>query len=106
MPFGDAGPRRFGSGRGNPRLRWRPDRLEQIANLLQQLAAAGLVHGDTKATNFLIHNDRVHLIDLDGLRVGHYLDADIRRFLDNFDGVLRLDAEAKIVEAGLLDVEG
>ena len=85
---------------------WCPDRLEQIANLLQQLAAAGLVHGDTKATNFLIHNDRVHLIDLDGLRVGHNLDADIRRFLDNFDGVLRLDAEAKFVEAGLLDVEG
>ena len=73
---------------------WRPGRLEQIANLFQQLAAAGLVHGDAKATNFLIHNDQAHLIDLDGLSVGRGSDADISRFLDNFDGALRAEAEA------------
>ena len=73
---------------------WRPGRLEQIAKLFQQLAAAGLVHGDAKATNFLIHNDQAHLIDLDGLSVGRSPDADIRRFLDNFSGALRAEAEA------------
>lgn len=84
---------------------WRPGRLEQIANLFLQLAAAGLTHGDAKATNFLIHNDQVHLIDLDSLSVGPNLNADLHRFLDNFEGVLRRDAEAKFVEAGLLDAE-
>ena len=73
---------------------WRPGRLAQIADLFQQLAAAGLVHGDAKAANFLIHNDQAHLIDLDGLSVGGSPDADIRRFLDNFDGALRAEAEA------------
>lgn len=84
---------------------WRPGRLEQIANLFLQLAAAGLTHGDAKATNFLIHNDQVHLIDLDSLSVGPNLNVDLHRFLDNFEGVLRRDAEAKFVEAGLLDAE-
>ena len=73
---------------------WCPGRLEQIANLFQQLAAAGLVHGDAKAANFLIHNDQAHLIDLDGLSVGRGSDVDICRFLDNFDGALRTEAEA------------
>jgi tRNA A-37 threonylcarbamoyl transferase component Bud32 len=41
--------------------------LQQATTLLQQLAAAGLVHGDTKATNFLLDVDGLKLIDLDSM---------------------------------------
>ena len=41
--------------------------LQQAIGLLTRLAAAGLVHGDTKATNFLLAADGVKLIDLDSL---------------------------------------
>ena len=81
---------------------WRPGRLQQIANLFQQLAAAGLRHGDAKATNFLVHNDQAHLIDLDGLAFAVNQAKDIQRFLDNFDGALRVQAEAKFAESGLI----
>lgn len=81
---------------------WRPGRLQQIANLFQQLAAAGLRHGDAKATNFLIHNDQAQLIDLDGLTFDANQTKDIRRFLDNFDGALRMEAEAKFAESRLI----
>lgn len=81
---------------------WRPGRLQQIADLFQQLAAAGLRHGDVKATNFLVHNDQAHLIDLDGLAFAVNQAKDIQRFLDNFDGALRVQAEAKFAESGLI----
>ncbi len=80
---------------------WRPGRLRQIVNLFQQLAAAGLSHGDAKATNFLVHNDRVHLIDLDSLRPCRTLAIDIHRFLGNFDGALRAEAEVEFAQSGL-----
>ena len=83
-------------------LGWHPGRLDQVANLFQQLSAIGLSHGDARATNFLVHGDQVHLIDLGCLAFDADRARDIRRFLDDFDGVLREQAEAKFAESGLI----
>ncbi|MEM1229746.1 MAG: lipopolysaccharide kinase InaA family protein [Pseudomonadota bacterium] len=42
--------------------------LDQITELFGALAAARLVHGDCKATNWLLHDAQLYLIDLDSLR--------------------------------------
>ena len=80
---------------------WLPGRLDQVTALLAQLKAAELGHGDTKASNFLVHDGRVHLIDLDALSPRRDPAADVTRFLDNFDGNLRAQAEAQFTAAGL-----
>lgn len=59
-------------------------RLIQVVDLFRSLSAAGLVHGDTKASNFLVTAEGVVLVDLDAMREGGSADRDRRRFLDNF----------------------
>ena len=81
---------------------WLPGRLEQVATLFEQLKSAELGHGDTKASNFLIHDGRVHLIDLDALSRRRDPAADAVRFLNNFDGERRTQAEARFAAAGLI----
>ena len=81
---------------------WLPGRLDQVTALLAQLKAAELGHGDTKASNFLVHDGRVHLIDLDALSPRRDPTADVTRFLDNFNGSLRTQAEAQFAAAGLI----
>ncbi len=80
---------------------WLPGRLDQVAVLLGQLKAAELGHGDAKASNFLVHDGQVHLIDLDALSPSRDPAVDVTRFLDNFDGGLRAQAEARFSAAGL-----
>lgn len=78
-------------------------RCSELVGLFLCLKRAGLTHGDTKATNFLIHDDRVHLIDLDAMRLGlREFDRDIRRFLDNWKAPERQQFEAAFGQAGLL----
>jgi len=55
----------------------------QAVEILQHLQAAHLQHGDLKATNFVIHNDRLSLIDYDALQEGSVA-ADVQRFLANW----------------------
>lgn len=45
----------------------KPELAAQGADLLRQLRALGLCHGDAKATNLLVHEGVVSLIDLDGV---------------------------------------
>lgn len=45
-----------------------PAIADQITQLFQRLFSARLSHGDLKATNFIVVNDIVHLIDLDSLQ--------------------------------------
>lgn len=55
----------------------------QIIAILKQLAAAGLEHGDLKASNFVLRDGEVALIDFDSLRRGGNR-GDIDRFLRNW----------------------
>ena len=48
-----------------------------------QLRAAGLQHGDLKATNFVVHEDQVALVDFDALEPGDN-ESDMARFLRNW----------------------
>ncbi len=56
----------------------------QALTILEHLRAAGLQHGDTKATNFVVHDQRLALIDYDGLRLGG-AETDRQRFLRNWE---------------------
>ena len=58
----------------------------KTVGLLENLAAAGLRHGDLKATNFVLAQDRVVLIDYDAVQAGS-LDKDVTRFLRNWQDV-------------------
>ena len=82
---------------------WPPGRLDQLVALFQQLAAAGLGHGDAKASNFLVHGEQVCCIDLDGMSTSRDPGADVHRFLENFQGALREEAQAAFAAAGLIE---
>ena len=61
--------------------------LRGVVRIFASLRAAGLQHGDTKATNFIVTADGVFVVDLDALgpakgSAGH--DHDVRRFLENW----------------------
>jgi len=82
---GDTLTRRLASGAAD-----RSDLVAQAAAIVRRLRAAGIVHGDLKATNFVVSGDRVYLVDLDATRParGRALEAglqkDLQRFLRNW----------------------
>ncbi len=66
--------------------------VRAVVALFDDLARAGLMHGDAKATNFLDIDGRIHLIDLDAMRAPRTkrvlrqgLLRDIERFVANWD---------------------
>lgn len=65
--------------------------IAQAAGIIRRLREHGIVHGDLKATNFVVQGGRVFLLDLDaarrasGRRLAAGLDKDLRRFLRNWD---------------------
>jgi tRNA A-37 threonylcarbamoyl transferase component Bud32 len=78
-------------------------RCEEITGLLGLLKRAGISHGDMKATNFVIHRDRVHLIDLDAMRFdAGGSRADVQRFLDNWPTSEAARFRTFFLNAGLL----
>ena len=86
---------------------------DEVAGLFVQLRRVGIVHGDTKATNFLMRDGRVHLIDLDAMRLTRFSEhsragrgadgfaRDLERFLANWDGDVRAAFESAFRRAGL-----
>jgi len=62
----------------------------QAIEIVRRLRRAGIVHGDLKATNFLVSGGCVYLLDLDatrraaGRRLEHGLRRDLERFLRNW----------------------
>lgn len=75
-----------------------------VAGLFRALGDAGLVHGDTKASNFLVRDDGVHLIDLDAMRRGSQARSrDVSRFLANWDDQpdVRASFRSALQEAGV-----
>jgi tRNA A-37 threonylcarbamoyl transferase component Bud32 len=66
--------------------------VAQVGKLFRNLRAAGLSHGDMKASNFLVHGRQVFLLDLDAMRkhrdaarLDRALARDRKRFLRNWD---------------------
>ena len=84
-------------------------RLEEVVRLFLALQAAELVHGDTKASNFLVGRRTLRLVDLDAMGEGRLgQQHDRRRFLANFDGnpEVRERIEAAFAAAGLASGDG
>jgi hypothetical protein len=90
-------------------------RLAQVAALFRALGAAGLTHGDTKASNFLVTADGVAVIDLDAMHssVNKSLvnkrsvnkssvseHPDLTRFLANFDHLPDVRARVRAALSG------
>ncbi len=78
-------------------------RCAQITTIFTSLQRACLMHGDTKASNFLIWQDQVFLIDLDGMTENPTArDKDLQRFLRNWDNATRRRFAEAFQEAGLV----
>jgi tRNA A-37 threonylcarbamoyl transferase component Bud32 len=65
--------------------------IAPLVALFADLARAGLVHGDTKATNFVDVGGAIHLLDLDAMRAPYTrwglrrgAARDVARFIDNW----------------------
>ena len=81
---------------------WNNSLLTGVVRLFRDMETAGLWHGDTKASNFLIHNGEVRLIDYDGVREYPGATRDIARFLENFAGQARACVTEKFRSEGLI----
>lgn len=77
--------------------------LDEVVRLFLALRGAGLRHGDTKASNFLVVDAKVRLVDLDGMRAHPGSVLDVRRFLANFDGPVLAQLHRAFVASGLID---
>ncbi len=74
----------------------------QLAALLCALSRGELLHGDFKATNLILHQNRLHLIDTDGLRRGvRDTSSDAERLLANWPegGAVRSTLSTAIVRS-------
>jgi len=97
----DCGERNLGQALVN-----RPEEIAQLAaptlDVLRGLKAAGLQHGDLKATNFVIDESLVRLIDYDAVQTGSNA-SDLRRFLANWEDqpALKAQWQQALVDAGL-----
>jgi tRNA A-37 threonylcarbamoyl transferase component Bud32 len=70
-----------------------PRLVEQVVGVFVGLRGAGLMHGDTKASNFLLGaDDAMCLVDLDAMKPGHNLAKDVRRFLANWEQMPKVRA--------------
>jgi tRNA A-37 threonylcarbamoyl transferase component Bud32 len=66
-----------------------PALTQKVASLFRGIADAELVHGDTKASNFLVRDEEIYLIDLDAMVEGRRgAGRDVARFLANWEGDL------------------
>ncbi len=75
----------------------------QAVEILQHLQAAQMQHGDLKASNFVIHDGVLSLIDYDAVRTGG-IRADVERFLRNWQDQPKLLAawRQRLSDGGLL----
>ncbi len=89
------------------------DRIADTCALFSLLRRVGFTHGDTKATNFILYENRLHLIDLDAMRfaprgtvAGPFAErrfrADLLRFLENWADPEQQRFRRAFSRAGLL----
>ena len=81
---------------------WSEHLLERVARIFLDLKTAGLHHGDTKASNFLVQGGEVCLVDLDGMREYPGSAVDVARFLENFEGKLLAEVRLRFAAEGLI----
>lgn len=68
----------------------KPGLIDQATGIVHRLQNQGIVHGDMKATNFIVSDGRIFLVDLDaarrgpGRRIDTGLQKDLHRFLRNW----------------------
>jgi len=69
------------------------DRFDTITALFKQLSLARISHGDLKASNFILSNDKIYLIDVDAVALHLFMHTSKRalrksvlRFLENWEG--------------------
>lgn len=82
----------------------------EVAGVLRRMHATRISHGDLKASNFIVADERLFLIDLDAMR-SHRTESgfrraweqDLRRFMANWQ---RFPEVAVIMAAALADVPG
>lgn len=67
------------------------DLVEQFGKLFQQLSTASISHGDFKATNFIVTDNRLFITDLDAMREHQFrcrfrkaFGRDLKRFMQNW----------------------
>ena len=78
-------------------------RCAQVTEIFVNLRRVGLTHGDTKASNFLVYDDRLFLIDLDAMVEGTQgQKKDLERFLQNWEAPERQRFEEAFQQAGLV----
>lgn len=78
-------------------------RCAQVTEIFVNLQRAGLTHSDTKASNFIVSDDRVFLIDLDAMVEGtKRRKKDLARFLQNWEAKERGRFEEAFRQAGLV----
>ena len=75
--------------------------LDLLGDLLKQLAAALISHGDCKATNFLLSSQGLYLVDLDGMRAHRFKSAHRRAFRRDMDRLLCNWQDLPQVQCGL-----
>jgi len=71
----------------------------KLIDIFRLFKLAHITHGDTKATNFMVVNDKVFVIDLDAVRFHtskraftRTFDKDIHRFLRNWENQPKIKA--------------
>ncbi|MDP6375017.1 MAG: lipopolysaccharide kinase InaA family protein [Pseudomonadales bacterium] len=70
---------------------WQKNWLDQVARILITFRVLGLSHGDMKASNFLILDGLVSIVDLDALaEAPERCERDIERLIANWEGQPRL----------------
>ena len=82
---------------------WSEPVLDGVVRIFRDLKTAGLYHGDAKASNFLIQDGGVRLIDLDGMREYPGSALDVARFLENFDANAQSEVRAGFAAEGLVE---
>jgi tRNA A-37 threonylcarbamoyl transferase component Bud32 len=75
--------------------------LDQLGDLLKQLAVARISHGDCKATNFLLSSNGLNLVDLDGMRAHCFKTTHRRSFRRDMQRLSRNWQDLPQVQRGL-----
>ena len=78
--------------------------IEGVVGLLRLMRDHGFVHGDLKATNIMVSETTVFLLDLDSVKISSANKKDIQRFLGNWEHEHELSAKflEELLSAGLL----